>query len=287
MSEDTSSSSKEPLMSTVEDNVSSSETANSSSQSTSSQSTTSSGGSTTAPAANTSTKKEDSGIVTVSSLNVRKGPGGEFDKNGPALTSGSKVDIFQEENGWYRIGPDMWVSAKYVRVGALIPDNAGGKPPWLSVAEGEIGVTEIAGSKHNPRVIEYHSTTGGFKDDETPWCASFVTWVLKSAGKSSTGSASALSYRSYGTKLDKPAYGAIAVFSHGGGKGHVGFVVGKQGDKILVLGGNQSNMVKVSAYDTGKVVAYVVPSDYEVPASAYTLLGMTDKLETEGYAQTR
>lgn len=232
-------------------------------------------------------KAEDQGMVTASSLNVRSGPGGDNGKVGKPLTRGAKVTIFKEENGWYMIGEGRWVSAKFVRTGSLIPENAGGKPDWLKKAEGEIGVQEIKGAKHNDRVLEYHQTTGKFGTDEVPWCASFVNWVHKQSGISGTGSALAMSYKNWGKKVDKPAYGAVAVFSHGGGKGHVGFVVGKQGSNILVLGGNQSNQVKISSYSTGKIVAYAFPGDYEVPESAYSLLGMDDKLETEGYSQTR
>lgn len=232
-------------------------------------------------------KAEEQGMVTASSLNVRSGPGGDNPKVGKPLTRGAKVTIFKEENGWYMIGKGMWVSGKYVRTGSLIPENKGGKPNWLQIAENEIGVKEIKGAKHNDRVLEYHQTTGKFGTDEVPWCASFVNWVHKQAGISSTGSALAMSYKNWGKKVDKPAYGAVAVFSHGGGKGHVGFVVGKQGSNILVLGGNQSNQVKISSYSTGKIVAYCFPNDYDVPASAYSLLGMDDKLETEGYSQTR
>lgn len=150
------------------------------------------------------------------------------------------------------------------------------KPSWIRVAEGEKGVMEIPGKAHNPRVIEYHSTTGKFPDDETPWCASFVTWVMQKAGvDGGFKSAGAVNWKNFGqqslvNKKPAAAYGAIAVFSYGGGKGHVGFVVGKSGKNILVLGGNQGNMVKVSAFAESAPVAYVFPSGYTIPAAAYT-----------------
>ncbi len=172
--------------------------------------------------------------------------------------------------------------------GAQASGGTGATPSWITVAEGELGTAEIAGARHNPRVIEYHATTGGFSDDETPWCASFVNWVLQRSGQGGTGSAAAMSFQNYGTQLDRPAYGCIAVFSYGGGKGHVGFVVGKQGDRLLVLGGNQGDQVKVSSYGTGSIVAYVVPSGYDVPAAAYSLGGATGEVaDGGGLAQTR
>ncbi|MEY3443692.1 MAG: hypothetical protein RLZZ519_1973 [Bacteroidota bacterium] len=239
------------------------------------------------------------GTVTASQLNVRSTPSTDG-KVVDTLKSGAKVTILSEDNGWMKIGPDRWVSGKYVTKGngpAPQAPVAGGKdgakggnlvkPSWIGVAEGENGTKEIEGSKHNPRVIEYHATTGKFKDDETPWCSSFANWVMKQAGQPVTGSAAALSWAKYGKKISKPAYGSIAVFDYGGGKGHVGFVVGVDGSKIQVLGGNQGNMVKVSSFGVGSVKAFVVPSDWEVPQANYTM-GKMDKIEdVGGVANTR
>lgn len=151
------------------------------------------------------------------------------------------------------------------------------KPNWVRIATAEIGVKEnTSKSKHNPRVIEYHaSVQGRINTDETPWCSSFVNWVMKKAGKGGTSSAMAISWLKYGKNLNRPAYGAIAVIDWDGGgkgwKGHVGFVVGKNGDdEILLLGGNQSNAVNIKAFPKDKIVAYVVPTDYNVPESAYS-----------------
>jgi uncharacterized protein (TIGR02594 family) len=153
--------------------------------------------------------------------------------------------------------------------------NFPGKPNWITIAQAEIGMKEKKGSEHNPRIVEYHSTTGNAKDDETAWCSSFVNWVMKKAGHVGTNSAAAVSWAKWGKKLTKPAYGAIAVIDWDGPgpgwKGHVGFVVGMSGGQIQLLGGNQSDQVKVSPFGTGKVIAYVVPSQYEVPDGAYSL----------------
>lgn len=150
------------------------------------------------------------------------------------------------------------------------------KPNWIKIAEGEKGVKEnTSKTKHDPRVMEYHGSVGGnINTDETPWCSSFVNWVMKKAGKGGTNSAMAISWKKYGEKLDRPAYGAIAVIDWDGPgpgwKGHVGFVVGKKGNSILMLGGNQANAVNVKSFPKSKIVAYVVPSGYDVPDSAYS-----------------
>lgn len=158
------------------------------------------------------------------------------------------------------------------------PGAAGGSlsdPSWLKIAKGELGVKEIVGRRHNPRVIEYHSTTGGWKNDEVPWCASFVTWVMQKAGVSEGfKSALAQAWMRYGKPVKGPAYGAIGILK---GSGHIGFVVGKQGNYIVLLGGNQGNMVKLSKYSLSRFMGFRFPSNYNPPASAFTFGQMKGK----------
>jgi hypothetical protein len=45
----------------------------------------------------------------------------------------------------------------------------------------------------------------------------------------------------------------------------VGFVVGRDGDKLQILGGNQSDAVTVSKFSTSQIVAYVMPNDWKDP----------------------
>lgn len=90
---------------------------------------------------------------------------------------------------------------------------------------------------------------------------------MTQAGYKGTNSAWAQDWAKWGQRVSKPAYGAIAVL---GGSGHVGFVVGKKGNSVILLGGNQGNMVKLSAFGVNKVIAYVFPAGYQVPANAYS-----------------
>ena len=143
------------------------------------------------------------------------------------------------------------------------------RPKWLIIAKKELGVTEGPGAANNERILEYHATTGGYSKDAVPWCSSFVNWVMQQAGYKPTGSAQAIKWADWGRKIDQPCKGCIAVWHWGSGKGHVGFVVGKRGSKLLVLGGNQSDQVKVSEYSTNKLIAYVVPEKYNIPKSDY------------------
>ena len=193
---------------------------------------------------------------------------------------GAAIEKFQKEevglskpDGVVDPGGKTWDALNGVKPGAP-PKGPLNKPNWIKIAEGEIGQKEKAGSAHNPKIVEYHSTTGGFKDDETAWCSSFVNWVMQKAGQGGTKSAAAVSWARWGKKVDKPAYGAVAVIDWDGPgpdwKGHVGFVVGVKGSSVLLLGGNQSNSVNVASFSTGKIIAYVYPSNFEIPANFYT-----------------
>jgi uncharacterized protein (TIGR02594 family) len=124
--------------------------------------------------------------------------------------------------------------------------------PWMDKAKAYIGLTEVPGPKSNP-VIEkfYKNVAKTTAKDDVPWCAAFVGECLLEAGLKSTGALNAKSYVKYGTKLDKPQYGCIVVFDRANGaewQGHVGFCVGVDAAHIQVLGGNQSDRVKVSSF---------------------------------------
>jgi uncharacterized protein (TIGR02594 family) len=135
---------------------------------------------------------------------------------------------------------------------------------WMQIAQKEKGQAEIAGPKHNKRIVEYHQrTTLKAKDDETPWCSSFVNWCVGNAGYSVTGSAAARSWAKYGQSC-KPHEGCIVVMTRIGG-GHVGFYVRETAKYVYILGGNQSNKVSIAGYDKGRIIAYRLPSELNVP----------------------
>jgi uncharacterized protein (TIGR02594 family) len=134
--------------------------------------------------------------------------------------------------------------------------------PWIDVAIQEIGVREIAGPRTNPRISEYLKTVGLFTGDETPWCSAFVNWTMQQAGYHGTSKANARSWLNWGIALDAPKFGAVVVFWRGdpkGGLGHVAFYVADRGDNVLVLGGNQSDMVQASLYPKSRILGYRWP----------------------------
>jgi uncharacterized protein (TIGR02594 family) len=140
-------------------------------------------------------------------------------------------------------------------------------PAWITYALNQVGVREIPGPKHEPKILGWWKKIfrGGIKDDETPWCAAFVGACLEQAGIQSTRFESAKSYESWGVALAAPVYGCIVVFTRAGG-GHVAFVVGEdKAGNLLCLGGNQGNCVSVKTFERGRVSAYRWPSGMPAP----------------------
>lgn len=142
-------------------------------------------------------------------------------------------------------------------------------PFWLPLARRFDGLAEIKGPHHNSAILDLLDVADGkqdgkplqgIRDDETPWCATFVSAVLELSGIPSARSAWARSYLKWGAPLPAPCVGAIAVLERGPQSGHVAFVVGRDTDgNIMLLGGNQSDQVKVSAFDMQRVLAFRWP----------------------------
>lgn len=138
------------------------------------------------------------------------------------------------------------------------------EPDWLLRARREIGVKERPGSDHHPRIVQYLAATRispTRHEDETPWCAAFVCWVLEQSGITSTRSAAARSYLGWGLELVEPVPGCVVVLSRtdSPAHGHVGFYVGGSDEDVLVLGGNQANSVSMRLYPRERVLSYRWP----------------------------
>jgi uncharacterized protein (TIGR02594 family) len=131
-------------------------------------------------------------------------------------------------------------------------------PSWLKIAAKEIGNKEIKGPKSNQRIITYHSATTLYsKSDETHWCSSFANWVMNEAGYAGTNSAAAVSWKGWGKEITEPREGAITIIYRQPKKvdgkmtssgNHVAFFISQTSTHLNLLGGNQSDMVKVSKF---------------------------------------
>ncbi|WP_045836055.1 TIGR02594 family protein [Hyphomicrobium sp. 99] len=137
------------------------------------------------------------------------------------------------------------------------------QPAWLAAAWAEFGVREIPGKENAAEILRYFREAGdsSVESEETPWCAAFAGAMLKRAGCEGTGSLLARSYLDWGISLDEPRFGAVAVLARGDDPtaGHVGFVIGATGEKLYLLGGNQSDAVTVAPFDAARLLGFRWP----------------------------
>lgn len=131
----------------------------------------------------------------------------------------------------------------------------------FKIALSQYGIAEWTGDKHNPEVLKYFTECGftAVKDDETSWCSAFVCWCMHKAGKPHTKSLAARSWLNWGETVMDPHVGDIAVFWRNeprAWQGHVGFYIRNSGDRVWVLGGNQSNHVCIDDYPGIQLLGY-------------------------------
>ena len=227
--------------------------------------------------------------ITASVLNLRASP----DQGGAVLAKlrqGTRVTRLgaSPDGAWLQVQAPTdggtttgWISAQYAApAGAAAPSPAPAAAPkpaaapvvsdgkefaWITVAKRELGQHEVAGANNNPRIVEYHSATSlKATDDETPWCSAFANWCMKQVGIKGTGLANARSWLDWGRKIDTPVPGCVVVLKRTSSptSGHVGFYMGPSTvtGRIQVLGGNQSDSVKLSNYPKTDVLGYRLPA---------------------------
>jgi uncharacterized protein (TIGR02594 family) len=134
-------------------------------------------------------------------------------------------------------------------------------PPWLTIARSYLGVTERPGPPTDSTIKGWLARLGAWwGDDETPWCATFVSACLVQAGLPKPRHwYRARALAEYGHDLGRRAYGSIAVLERGGA-GHTGFLVAEDGqERILLLGGNQGNRVSIASFEAWRVIGYRWP----------------------------
>jgi uncharacterized protein (TIGR02594 family) len=141
------------------------------------------------------------------------------------------------------------------------------KHPWLDEALKDVGLKEVPGKRHNPKIVAMFAEAGHawVKDDETAWCSAAANAWMSRAGIVGTGSLAARSWLTWGKSLNKQIRpGAVAVFTRGdpkGWQGHVAFCTGKETrTHIEVVGGNQRNAVTTDMYQKSRLLDTRWPS---------------------------
>ena len=157
------------------------------------------------------------------------------------------------------------------------------EPAWVVAGRRWLGAAEIPGSETAPMIRGWLLKLGAWwKDDETPWCGTFVAACLRETGQPIPKHwFRARAYLDWGVTLRAPAVGAIVIYERGGA-GHVGFVVGldKLGN-LMTLGGNQGNRVSIAPFSTARVLGYRWPSGFPMNAAALPILSATGPLSTK------
>lgn len=133
----------------------------------------------------------------------------------------------------------------------------------LDIATAELGTTEVTGSQHNPRILNYAHEAGfnWVKTDEVPWCSIFLNWVAHKAGFERTKDGRSRSWATIGTKVNDPQPGDVVLIGTNGDPQkiyHVGLFTGftNDGKQLFLLGGNQTNSVSISKYWRKNVAGY-------------------------------
>lgn len=157
------------------------------------------------------------------------------------------------------------------RPASSVPPNlavlAPSTPQWIKAAYKEIGVKEIPGPEEEPRIVEYFKTISAanqYRDDIDDWASAFVEWSLNQSNISGPKSMEPFSWLAWGQELQKPAFGCVVVLSFSG-LHHVGFYFGDDNDFIRVLGGNESDKVRIYYYPKTAVFGYRWPSQLPLP----------------------
>lgn len=142
------------------------------------------------------------------------------------------------------------------------PQDAAQDPPWLSPARQELAAG-VSNGTHRERIIGYfeHTDLRPRPTSIVAWCGAFAAHCMSNSGDAAAAasvpprSALAASWKNWGVGIpvggDIPK-GAVVVLSPSppttGGSGHVAFFSRRDGNSVVLLGGNQSKRVKESKF---------------------------------------
>ena len=137
----------------------------------------------------------------------------------------------------------------------------------MDIAMKFIGIEEVPGATANPMILAMLKLDGDWpQDDSVPWCAAFVNYIAWLCDLERSTSLRARSWLRVGVKVDLEAAvpGDVVILMRGKGDqpgpevieapGHVGFYMDRTDTHIGLLGGNQSDTVKVSQYPVERLL---------------------------------
>lgn len=132
-------------------------------------------------------------------------------------------------------------------------------PRILYEAAKLLGIKEIVGPKHDPKIMTWAKELGlekVYTSDEIAWCGLFIAHVCRVSGIDVVKDPLwAKNWAKWGTKQVIAMLGDVLVFTRPGGGGHVGIYVGEDDNNYHVLGGNQGNCVSVTEIAKSRCIA--------------------------------
>ena len=192
--------------------------------------------------------------------------------------------------------PAVPLAPALLRSDTIVVDTS--RAPWMTVAHAELGrkvrewqgddsftmllyqavvqlrseelgrpASERAAQEHTREVVPLSDGDNG-RDSwpVTAWCAAFVNWCLTRSGAPRHGPGTAGAWLRFGTPLPTPVYGCVAVLppdrSTGSSTGHVAFYVETQGEFVVLLGGNQGDVVSTMSVPSDRVQGYRWPTSF-------------------------
>ncbi len=138
----------------------------------------------------------------------------------------------------------------------------------FEVAQRFIGTEEVDGAMDNPQLMAMLKLDNNWpENDEVPWCSAFanyICWLLHLPRSKNLMARSWLNV-GRGINLDGAKAGFDVVILWRGRapqpgpevtntSGHVGFYAGHDGQFVELLGGNQSDQVKISRYPIERIL---------------------------------
>jgi uncharacterized protein (TIGR02594 family) len=130
-----------------------------------------------------------------------------------------------------------------------------------------VGVKEAQGVASNPLILAMLRLDDSWpQGDHVPWCSAFVAfvaWLLELPRSRSLAARSWLQVGAPVAIADAKPGNDVVILSRGvdapgagvlSAPGHVGWYVGREGDQVLVLGGNQGDAVSVAPFPVARVL---------------------------------
>lgn len=126
----------------------------------------------------------------------------------------------------------------------------------FAAAMAQYGTKEVRGKRANPKILGWlRRVLPWVNSDEVDWCSVFLLAMAEEVGAERPELdkvAAAASWKKVGSEVQAQhwAVGDVVILQRDptSWKAHVGLFVNTEGDKIRLLGGNQSNKVTIKSY---------------------------------------